>query len=185
MSSSGSLYFVIVCLVLIAGVIIGQGFDFKVELKDLLTLGATLGTLWYASNGLKHNRKIYMSSITPVIERFIAFNDSEFSYNFSLKNYGTGSAINIKYKVLRGDEELTVKTLQTQILAFDKSDGTALQIGAELGISANSSLDILSFSTKEKEVYECILTHLRKLSFEVTYSSIQGDKTTKVFSLVP
>ncbi|WP_417655118.1 hypothetical protein [Pseudoalteromonas atlantica] len=185
MSSSGSLYFVIVCLVLIAGVIIGQGLEFKVELKDLLTLGATLGTLWYASNGLKHNRKIYMSSITPVIERFIALDDSEFSYNFSLKNYGTGSAINIKYKVFLGDEELTVETLQTQILAFDKSNGTALQIGAELGISANSSLDILTFATKEKEVYKCILTHLCKLSFEVTYSSIQGDKTIKVFSLVP
>ncbi|WP_165735066.1 hypothetical protein [Pseudoalteromonas sp. C8] len=185
MSNNKIVYVVSAVLLFIAGIIVGQGFNFEVELKDVLALGATLGTLFYASNGLRHNRKIYMSSITPVIERFIALDDSELSYNFSLKNYGTGSAINIKYKVFRGDEELTVKTLQTQILAFDKSNGTALQIGAELGISANSSLDILTFSTKEKEVYECILTHLRKLSLEVTYSSIQGDKTIKVFSLVP
>lgn len=183
MSSSGSLYFVIVCLVLIAGVIIGQGFDFKVELKDLLTLGATLGTLWYASNGLKHNRKIYMSSITPLIERFIALDEDKFAYKFSLKNYGTGSAINFKYTVTRGEQELTVKVLQEQILAI--GGWIKLEIGSELGISANSSLNILSFSTKKKEVYDSILMQLREYSLELSYSSIQGDEFKKEFSLVP
>lgn len=183
MSNNNIVYVVSAVLLFIAGIIVGQGFNFEVELKDVLALGATLGTLFYASNGLRHNRKIYMSSITPVIERFIALDDSELSYNFSLKNYGTGSAINTEYKVFRDDRELTVKTLQAEILGL--GGAIELQIGAELGISANSSLDILTFSTKEKEVYECILTHLRKLSLEFTYASIQGDKTIKVFSLVP
>ena len=182
-SNNNSICVVVVVLVFIAGGIVGQGFDFEVQLRDVLTLGTLLITFFYARNGLRHNRNIYISSITPVLERFVALDDSKCSYNFSLKNYGTGSAISIEYKVFRDDKVLTHKELQTEILNLGES--IELEIGAELGISANSSLDIITFSTKEKEVYECILTHLRKLSLEVTYSSIQGDKTIKVFSLVP
>ncbi|WP_024604072.1 MULTISPECIES: hypothetical protein [unclassified Pseudoalteromonas] len=171
-----------ISLVFIAGIIVGQTFSFEIKLSDLIATLVAIITFYYAFQGLQHNKRIYQNSIKPVIERFISVDNEKYVYNFQLKNYGTGSAINLKYKILSDAGELSHKDLQQKLLLFGDMK---LEIGAELGISPNSSLNIITMKMSNEASFTEVIKYLGTIELHVNFSSIQDDVQDKVFSLTP
>lgn len=171
-----------ISLIFIAGIIVGQTFSFEIKLSDLIATLVAIVTFYYAFQGLQHNRRIYQNSIKPVIERFISVDSQKYVYNFQLKNYGTGAAINLKYKILSDAGELSHQGLQEKLLLFGSME---LEIGAELGISPNSSLNIITMKMNDETNFAEVINYLNRIELHVNFSSIQNDVQNKVFSLTP
>lgn len=60
-----------------------------------------------------------------------------------------------------------------------------LEIGAELGISPNSSLNIITMKMNDETNFAEVINYLNRIELHVNFSSIQNDVQNKVFSLTP
>lgn len=171
-----------IALVFIAGLIASQiVFSEGDTVSDYIAMFAACVAFLYAHIGLEHNRNMYNSSIKPVIERFVSIDESESKYNFKLCNYGTGTAVDIKYIILQDDIEIFTDNLKEVTLLL--GNDIDLKIGAELGLSPNSKLDIISISTANKETFTAILNYFKHVKLKVSYASIQGQREEKTFLL--
>lgn len=168
---------VAIILIFLAGVIISQGFSFEVKLSDLIALFATLITFTFAWRGLKHNERQFSNSIQPVIEKMEYFNSSVGKYRYNIKNYGSGTAINLKYKILFQGKELTQSELANML---KKELNCSISIGGPLGMSPNDSHDLMNLDRLNSKKQIQKLYHLFSfLRVELAYSTTQGQVLVK------
>tara|TARA_B100001063_G_scaffold104183_1_gene97234 strand:+ start:822 stop:1370 length:549 start_codon:yes stop_codon:yes gene_type:complete len=161
-------------LVFTAGVVVGQGFSFEVKLSDLIALTATIITFVFARNGLKHNDKQYLNSIKPLLDCHITENNIKYIYNFTLKNFGSGSAIRVKYKILYKDEELSMEELQC-LLRINNSSGE-FKVSTPKNFGSLERIDLIELSLNNRKTYEKGCEILKQVSFEIKYYSLQYEE---------
>ncbi|MAE02321.1 hypothetical protein [Pseudoalteromonas lipolytica] len=166
-----------VLLTFLAGVIIGQGFSFEVKLSDLIATAAALITFLFAWNGLKHNEKQFLNSIQPVVEKLEHTDRSKGTYRFTLHNYGNGAAISFEYKLFWADSEIN----QTELEGKINTDfgNITVELGGPLGLSPNSSDDLMFIEGIFNDDFEKFLRLLKKLEVELKFSTTQGQVITK------
>ncbi|MEM5514875.1 hypothetical protein WNY79_18435 [Pseudoalteromonas sp. AS84] len=168
-----------VALIFITGFIVGQGFSFEVKLSDLIALSATIITFIFARNGLKHNEKQYLHSIQPVIEKMEYFDKNNLHYKFSIKNYGSGSALDLQYSISLGGKSLTQAELEREI--YGTSNNLKFTLGGPLCMSSNDNVELLVVKAIHSKEIRRFMHLLPRLKLSLSYNSIQGEKFTKEF----
>ncbi|MBE0349915.1 hypothetical protein [Pseudoalteromonas lipolytica] len=159
-----------IILVFLSGLIFGQGFSFEVKLGDILALGAALGTLWYASNGLKHNERQYLNSIMPVIEK-MEYHHADFGYELKVHNYGSGSALNLEYRLFIDEEEVTFVEWKNQLIK-GLHGARNYNFGGPLGIMPNTKISLIKFSAQTPQSYAELVKLISKTKIQINYENI-------------
>lgn len=168
-------------LLLAAGVIVGQGFNFEVKLSDVLSLITVAVTFFFAYRGIKHNEQQYLHSIRPILERMIHTNEYDYSYNLAVHNYGSGAALNLKCTLLKDDHELSYEQFESLIDEFLSNRNVKYAIGGPLGLTAGGDATLVSFDFESKEDFSETMKFLSEYKLVITYESIQGSSEKRTF----
>lgn len=170
-----------VVLCVCAGVIIGQSFTFEVKLSDLIALTATLVTFWFAKNGLKHNEKQYLNSIKPILSKYEQFDNDACVYELSVQNLGTGSALNLDFRI---DSNGSVKTLSEYInFISSQIEIKLVSISEPAGLPPSMSHVILSLSVPNNDVLESLKMRIGIAKLILSFDDIQENRESMDFHL--
>jgi hypothetical protein len=154
----------------------------SVELVSLLvaTLAIVL-TFWSHREARRHNKL----SVRPFIDSVSRFDDVDCKCGFYLKNAGMGSVVNLKSRMFINGElavGLVFKREHYNTFRNDK-DFITTSAGHTI-ISPNSEIYLFEMEAESKDSlkFQQIFNFMNKLTFEVTYESVLGDKYEEKFS---
>lgn len=155
--------------------------DFK--FKDYFTLFATLITFVFSYKGIKHNNEQRTLSVTPHIEKTSEKNTIEGILGLYIKNYGLAPAIKIIPKIYFNNISGHGMVRKEFAKLANGDDDFELLIATPTALSPNdiSCLVKIEIKSKDEKKYHKALMLMNKISVDVEYESVLGEKCKNSF----
>lgn len=165
-------------IAMIAGAIIYKSFFLGREISDLIAFVAVLVTFLFAYNGFRHNEKVYMSSVRPVIVKLSAIHGRNLTYTLSIQNCGTGPALNMKYKVNYEGRTLSHEEFTPILEEFCRRHAIEGEHAGRLGMSPNTEMTVLKLQCSDAVTFNELKQFLSNVELIIGYESVQGKQFT-------
>lgn len=181
MRKSDSVILVSLALVFLAGAIIGQGFDTEVKFSDFIALIATLITFVFAWSGLRHNERIYLNTIRPVLNTHYHLDVGEFKYEMFIENLGAGSALEMDFIIKCGNKTVRHDDFQKKIEGLFR-EHISMDIGLPSGLIPTGKKRFLGIWASSQDELVDIMDYIKKCEFTIQHQDVQGNTFEKQFT---